>query len=120
MPTPRETVLTVLYTLLSALPATALLGDVLPERVPAANLLILRDGDLCHHPAGLVPGCRLILELAIAALDRLGRSASGPLEQMVGIRPIQTTRQNVSDIDFFTSISAHRSFGTPKYCALHE
>jgi hypothetical protein len=29
----------------SALPATALRGDVLPERVPAAGLLILRDGE---------------------------------------------------------------------------
>jgi hypothetical protein len=30
---------------LSALPATTLRGDVLPERVPAAGLLILRDGE---------------------------------------------------------------------------
>jgi len=45
MPTHRETILTALYTRLSALPATALRGDVLPERVPAAGLLILRDGE---------------------------------------------------------------------------
>ena len=45
MPTPRETILTALHTLLSALPATALRGDVMPERVPAAGLLILRDGE---------------------------------------------------------------------------
>ncbi|NJS39835.1 MAG: acyl-CoA transferase [Rhodobacteraceae bacterium] len=30
---------------LSALPATTLRGDVLPERVPAAGLVILRDGE---------------------------------------------------------------------------
>jgi hypothetical protein len=30
---------------LSALPATALRGEVLPERVPAEGLLILRDGE---------------------------------------------------------------------------
>ncbi|MCX5478049.1 hypothetical protein OSH08_03480 [Kaistia geumhonensis] len=45
MPTPRETVLTALHARLSALPATALRGDVLPERVPTAGLLILRDGE---------------------------------------------------------------------------
>ncbi len=43
--TPRETILIALYVRLSALPATALRGDVLPERVPAAGLLILRDGE---------------------------------------------------------------------------
>lgn len=45
MPTPRETILTALYVRLSVLPATALRGDVLPERVPAAGLMILRDGE---------------------------------------------------------------------------
>ena len=43
--TPRETILAALHARLSALPATALRGDVLPERVPAAGLLILRDGE---------------------------------------------------------------------------
>lgn len=45
MSTPRETILTVLHARLSALPATALRGEVLPERVPAGGLLILRDGE---------------------------------------------------------------------------
>ena len=45
MPTPRETILTALHARLSTLPATALRGEVLPERVPAAGLLILRDGE---------------------------------------------------------------------------
>ena len=45
MLTPRETILTALHARLSALPATALRGGVLPERVPAEGLLILRDGD---------------------------------------------------------------------------
>jgi len=40
---PRETILTALHALLQTLPATALRGDVLPERVPAPSLLILRD-----------------------------------------------------------------------------
>jgi hypothetical protein len=45
MPTTRETILAALHARLSALPATALRGDVLPERLPAAGLLILRDGE---------------------------------------------------------------------------
>ncbi|OIQ65075.1 hypothetical protein GALL_533700 [mine drainage metagenome] len=45
MPTPRESILAALHTLLQSLPATALRGEVLPERVPAAGLLILRDGE---------------------------------------------------------------------------
>jgi hypothetical protein len=45
MPTPRETILAALQARLSALSATALRGEVLPERVPAAGLLILRDGE---------------------------------------------------------------------------
>jgi hypothetical protein len=45
MPTPRETILAALRARLSTLPATALRGEVLPERVPAAGLLILRDGE---------------------------------------------------------------------------
>lgn len=45
MPTPRETILTALHARLSALSATALRGEVLPERVPGAGLLILRDGE---------------------------------------------------------------------------
>ena len=45
MPTARETILAALHARLSALPATALRGEVLPERVPADGLLILRDGE---------------------------------------------------------------------------
>jgi len=45
MPSPRETILAALHARLSALPATARRGDVLPERVPAAGLLVLRDGE---------------------------------------------------------------------------
>ena len=45
MPTSRETILAALHTLLQALPASALRGEVLPERVPAEGLVILRDGE---------------------------------------------------------------------------
>ena len=43
--TSRETILVALHGLLQTLPATALRGDVLPERVPATGLMILRDGE---------------------------------------------------------------------------
>ena len=42
--TEREIILAALHARLSVLPATALRGEVLPERVPTAGLLILRDG----------------------------------------------------------------------------
>jgi len=45
MPSPRETMLTALHARLSALTATALRGDVLPERVPTEALKMLRDGE---------------------------------------------------------------------------
>jgi len=45
MPTTRETILAALHALLQTLPATALRGDVLPERMPSDGLLILRDGE---------------------------------------------------------------------------
>jgi len=45
MPTPRETIISALHARLSTLPANALRGEVLPERVPASGLLILRDGE---------------------------------------------------------------------------
>lgn len=45
MPTTRELILAALYERFSALPATALRGDVLPERVPPEGLLNLRDGE---------------------------------------------------------------------------
>ena len=45
MPTPRETILAALHARLSALHATVLRGEVLPERVPSDGLLILRDGE---------------------------------------------------------------------------
>lgn len=45
MATLRETILAALHARLSALPATVLCGDALPERVPVDGLLILRDSE---------------------------------------------------------------------------
>jgi hypothetical protein len=45
MPSAQESILCALHTLLQTQPAPVLRGEILPERVPAAGLLILRDGD---------------------------------------------------------------------------
>ena len=45
MPSTREATLAALHARLLTVPATTLRGEVLPERVPAAGLLILRDGE---------------------------------------------------------------------------
>ena len=45
MPTLRENILNALHARLLALPAIALRGEVLPERVPSGGLIILRDGE---------------------------------------------------------------------------
>ncbi len=44
MPSTRETILAALHTRLQTLAAPVLRGDVLPERIPATGLIILRDG----------------------------------------------------------------------------
>ena len=44
MPTTRETILAALHARLQPLAATVLRDEVLPERIPAAGLIILRDG----------------------------------------------------------------------------
>jgi len=46
MPTPREIILTALADLLRTVPHVPVLrGEVLPERIPPAGLMILRDGN---------------------------------------------------------------------------
>jgi hypothetical protein len=44
MPSTRETILATLYARLQPLAATVLRDEVLPERIPPAGLIILRDG----------------------------------------------------------------------------
>ncbi len=44
MPSKREAILAALHTQLQTLTAPVLRGDVLPERIPATGLIILRDG----------------------------------------------------------------------------
>ena len=77
MPTPRETILAALHARLSALPATVLRGDVLPERVPAEGLLILRDGEPGEPEVTLSPLAyhyqhRAEIEAVVQGSDRDG------------------------------------------------
>lgn len=44
MPSKRETILAALHARLQSLATPVLRGDVLPERIPATGLIILRDG----------------------------------------------------------------------------
>ena len=44
MPSKRETILAALHSRLQTLAAPVLRGEVLPERIPATGLIILRDG----------------------------------------------------------------------------
>lgn len=75
MPTLRETILAALHGRLSALPATALRGEVLPERVPPAGLLILRDGEPGEPEVTLSPVAyhyqhRAEIEAVVQGTDR--------------------------------------------------
>ena len=75
MPTTRETILTALHARLLTLPATALRGDVLPERIPAEGLLILRDGDPGEPEVTLSPlryhyQHRAEIEAVVQCVDR--------------------------------------------------
>ena len=77
--TQRETILAALHGLLQTLPATVLRGDVLPERVPAAGLMILRDGTPGEPGVTLSPLTwhyqhRAELEVVVQAND--GRDAA--------------------------------------------
>ncbi|PRX28676.1 hypothetical protein SAMN05216257_11218 [Meinhardsimonia xiamenensis] len=75
MPTTRETILSALHARLSTLPATVLRGEVLPERVPAGGLVILRDGDPGEPEVTLSPLIwhyhhRAELEVIVQGRDR--------------------------------------------------
>ena len=64
-----------LHAQLTALPATALRGAMLPERVPAASLLILRDGELGAPEVTLSPpayhyGYRAKIEAVVQGSSR--------------------------------------------------
>jgi hypothetical protein len=75
MPTPRETILAALHALLSALPATALRGEALPERLLPTGLMVLRDGDPGEPEVTLSPLAyhyqhRTAIEAVVQGTDR--------------------------------------------------
>lgn len=55
MPTTRETILAALHARLQPLAALALRDEILPERIPAAGLIILRDGQPGESEVTLSP-----------------------------------------------------------------
>ena len=55
MVTVRETILTALHARLNPLAAVVLRDEVLPERIPAAGLIILRDGQPSEPEVTLSP-----------------------------------------------------------------
>jgi hypothetical protein len=55
MPSRREMILTALQARLMTLAAPVLRGDVLPERIPATGLIILRDGKPGEPEVALSP-----------------------------------------------------------------
>ena len=72
MPSTRETILAALHARLQTLAAPVLRGDVLPERIPATGLIILRDGKPGEPEVTLSPLTyfyehRLELEVVIQA-----------------------------------------------------
>lgn len=81
MPTNRETILQSLHALLQTLSATALRGEVLPERVPTGGLIILRDGDPGDPEVLLSPllylyDHRAEIEVVVQAGDPAARDAA--------------------------------------------
>ena len=79
MPTTRETVLAALHARLQPLAALTLRDEVLPERVPAAGLIILRDGQPGEPEVTLSPlryhyQHRAELEVVVQAPD--GRAST--------------------------------------------
>ena len=88
MPTTREAILAALYARLQPLAALTLRDGVLPERIPAAGLIILRDGQPGEPEVTLSPLCyhyqhRAELEVVVQA--PIGRaSAFGTLSAAIG------------------------------------
>ena len=79
MPTTRETVLAALQARLQPLAALTLRDEVLPERIPAAGLIILRDGQPGEPEVTLSPlryhyQHRAELEVVVQAPD--GRAST--------------------------------------------
>lgn len=84
MPTTREAILQALHALLQNQPAPVLRGEVLPERVPVAGLLVLRDGDPGEPSATLSPLCYHYQHRAeVEAVVQAGTGRDGAFDTLV-------------------------------------
>ena len=111
--TPRETILVALHARLSALPATALRGDVLPERMPVEGLMILRDGEMGEPEVSLSPMTyhwqhQVAIELFVADADAAARDArmDGLLTELAGLIEADRTLGGVIE---------YAEIGAPKF-----
>ena len=87
MPSKRETILAALHARLQTLAAPVLRGDVLPERIPASGLIILRDGrpgepEVTLSPLTYFYEHRAELEVVIQAGN--GRDRDARFDALVG------------------------------------
>ena len=71
MPTTHETVLAALNARLLPLAALVLRDEVLPERVPSAGLIILRDGQLGEPEITLSPHSEQLSVLIVQSSSQL-------------------------------------------------
>ena len=79
MPTTRETILAALYARLQPLAAFTLRDEVLPERIPATGLIILRDGQPGEPDVTLSPlryHYQHRAELEVVILASTGRASA--------------------------------------------
>jgi hypothetical protein len=126
MPSARETAPAALHRRLSALTATALRGDVLPERVPTAGLLTLCDGEPCeakatlsplryhdHHRAGIVAVVQGAARDAAFAMPTASFGAALAADQTLG-RPcngVWSETPRPVDLPFGGAASLKAAFG---------
>ena len=90
MPTTRETVLAVLHARLRPVAALVLRDDVLPERIPVAGLIILRDGqrvDVLEHPLNAVAWLAQDLQKHGLALQRGDLVSVGSFSKLMPPKP---------------------------------
>ena len=121
MPTARETIIAALLARLSALPSTALRGEVLPERVPADGLLILRDGEPGEPEVTLSPlryhyQHRAEIETVVQGADR--DAAFDTLTASIGA--VISAERTLGGLCDWVEAEAPRSFDLPVEGAARE
>jgi len=83
MPTPRETILTALADLLRTVPHVPVLrGEVLPDWIPPAGLMILRDGNPGEPGVTLSP--LMYHYQHRAELEVIVQTAEGHFDRLIG------------------------------------